>query len=77
MAPIRARTSLPRTRARTYPSPPTGPNLPRRRPALANLFPRLLHPGLAGATSALLTTPLLAPGERAKCLLQSQVGRPL
>ncbi|EDQ91806.1 uncharacterized protein MONBRDRAFT_17649 [Monosiga brevicollis MX1] len=33
---------------------------------------KLVQIGLAGATSAAFTTPLLAPGERVKCLLQSQ-----
>lgn len=28
---------------------------------------------LAGTTSALFTTPIMAPGERVKCLLQTQV----
>lgn len=32
----------------------------------------LLRIGLAGATSAVFTTPILAPGERAKCVLQTQ-----
>lgn len=34
--------------------------------------PKLLQIGLAGATSAAFTTPILAPGERAKCALQVQ-----
>eukprot|EP00045_Choanoeca_perplexa_P004167 m.35932 g.35932 ORF g.35932 m.35932 type:complete len:304 (+) comp12430_c0_seq3:84-995(+) len=33
---------------------------------------KLLQIAAAGATSAAFTTPLLAPGERVKCLLQSQ-----
>ena len=32
--------------------------------------PKLIQIGLAGATSAAFTTPILAPGERAKCALQ-------
>ena len=34
--------------------------------------PKLLQIGAAGAFSALFTTPILAPGERAKCALQVQ-----
>lgn len=34
--------------------------------------PKLVQIGIAGATSALFTTPILAPGERAKCALQVQ-----
>ena len=34
--------------------------------------PKLLQIGLAGAFSAAFTTPILAPGERAKCALQVQ-----
>jgi len=33
---------------------------------------KLMQIGMAGATSALFTTPILAPGERAKCYLQVQ-----
>lgn len=34
---------------------------------------KLLQIGMAGATSALFTTPIIAPGERIKCVLQTQV----
>jgi len=39
-----------------------------KRLSLSDLF----YIGLAGATSGLFTTPILAPGERLKCLLQVQ-----
>ncbi len=32
--------------------------------------------GLAGAASGLFTTPILAPGERIKCMLQTQKAGP-
>ena len=44
--------------------------------ATSCIMPTLVRPAAAaGATSAVLTTPLLAPGERVKCLLQTQVRR--
>jgi solute carrier family 25 carnitine/acylcarnitine transporter 20/29 len=36
----------------------------------------LLRIGLAGAVSGAFTTPILAPGERAKCVLQTQSNAP-